>query len=81
MKSCNFIILISIFSANDLIKNKIFFVPVDLNNGIKIYRAIILLSRKFFIAEGEDIEIIIFSAGGYQVDLNLLIILKQAKIR
>ena len=27
MKSCNFIILISIFSANDFIKNKIFFCP------------------------------------------------------
>ncbi|AYK15144.1 MAG: hypothetical protein WBJ94_11580 [Methanosarcina flavescens] len=74
MKSCNFIILISIFSANDFIKNKIFFVPVDLNNGIKIYRAIIPLSGKFFIAEGEDMEIVILSAGGYQVDLNLLVI-------
>jgi len=59
LKCCNFIILISIFSANDFIKNKIFFVPVDLNNGIKIYRAIIPLSGKFFIAEGEDVEITI----------------------
>jgi hypothetical protein len=51
----------SIFSANDFIKKKYFFVPIDLNNGIKISRPVIRISGRFLIAEGEDTEVFILS--------------------
>jgi hypothetical protein len=65
----NFIILFSIFSANDFIKKKCFFVPINLNNWIKIYRAITLFSGIFLVAESEDMKVFILSVGDYQVDL------------
>jgi hypothetical protein len=67
----NFIILNSIFSADDFIKKKIFFIPINLNNAIKIYRAIIFVPGRFLIAECEDVKVFVLSAGGYQVDLFL----------
>jgi hypothetical protein len=75
----NFIILFSIFSANDYIKKKYFFVPINLNNGVKIYRAIIPISGRFLIAESEYVKVFIFERGGYQVDLFFTGDLKQAK--
>jgi len=56
LRSSNFIIITPIFSANDFIKKNGFFVPIDLINGIKIYRAIILFSGISFIADIEDIQ-------------------------
>jgi len=45
----NFIILFSIFSANDFIKKKCFFRSIDLNNEIKIYGPIIFHSMKILL--------------------------------
>jgi len=45
----NFIILFSIFSANDFIKKKYFFVLFDLNNEIKIYVTIIFHSKEILL--------------------------------
>lgn len=49
MNRYNFIILFSIFSANDFIKKKCFFSPIDLINEIKIYGLIIFHSRKILL--------------------------------
>jgi hypothetical protein len=76
----NFIILVPIFSASDFIKKEYFFVPVDLNNGVKIYWAIIYFFKDILVAKSECMEVFIFRARGYQVDLFFTESLKQAKL-
>jgi hypothetical protein len=67
----NFIILSSIFSANDFIKKNSFFVVIVLINGIKIYKAIIQFSGNCLFAEYGYIAGFCLSFRGYQVDLLL----------
>jgi hypothetical protein len=55
----NFIILFSIFSANDFIKKKYFFVLFDLNNEIKIYVTIIFHSKETLL-QGAKIRRFLF---------------------
>jgi len=57
----NFIILFSIFSANDFIKKKYFFVLFDLNNEIKIYVTIIFHSKEISL-QGVKIRRFLFWA-------------------
>jgi len=59
LRSYNFIIPTSFFSANDFIKKNCFFVPLVLINGIKIYRAIIFFSGGFFPADIEGLKALI----------------------
>jgi len=44
----------SIFNANDFVKKSYFFVSIDLINDIKIYRAIIAVSKISLIENLEE---------------------------